>query len=159
MDVGFTAASSHTLDCIICRFLTFDLAALTGRVQPIAGAHLGEVIAAKLPVDTWLPMAGLEEADHEELLPLRACLSPPAFAEPVTQIERQYMNAPYAKPSIRFDSKVKIAPVHSDSWCDFGSRSLMGFAGWILNRSVALRCAPTFSGFSNHGLTCLAITS
>jgi len=43
------------------------------------------------------------------------------------------MNAPYAKLSIRTGSKVKIAPVHSDSQCDFWSRSLMGFAGWILN--------------------------
>jgi hypothetical protein len=46
-------------------------------------------------------------------------------------VECQYMNAPYAKPSIRSDLTVKIAPVHSDSWCDFWSRSLMGFAGWL----------------------------
>ena len=35
----------------------------------------------------------------------------------------------YAKLSIHNDSKVKIAPVHSDFLCDFGSLSLMGFAG------------------------------
>jgi iron complex outermembrane receptor protein len=35
----------------------------------------------------------------------------------------------FAKLSIHDDSKVKIAPVHSDFWCDFGSLSLMGFAG------------------------------
>ena len=35
----------------------------------------------------------------------------------------------YAKLSIHDDSKVKIAPVHSDFLCDFGSLSLMGFAG------------------------------
>jgi hypothetical protein len=30
-------------------------------------------------------------------------------------LQCQYMNAPYAKLSIRSDSTVKIAPVHSDS--------------------------------------------
>jgi crotonobetainyl-CoA:carnitine CoA-transferase CaiB-like acyl-CoA transferase len=35
----------------------------------------------------------------------------------------------FAKLSIHDDSKVKIAPVHSDFWCDFKSLSLMGFAG------------------------------
>ena len=35
----------------------------------------------------------------------------------------------YAKLSIHDDSKVKIAPVHSDFLCDFGPLSLMGFAG------------------------------
>jgi hypothetical protein len=34
-----------------------------------------------------------------------------------------------AKLSIHGDSKVKIAPVHSDFLCDFWSLSLMGFAG------------------------------
>ena len=48
------------------------------------------------------------------------------------------MNAPYAKPSIRSGLKVKIAPVHPDSWCDFWSRPLMGFADWHLNRYLAL---------------------
>ena len=35
----------------------------------------------------------------------------------------------FAKLSIHDDSKVKIAPVHSDFWCDFWPLSLMGFAG------------------------------
>ena len=69
------------------------------------------------------------------------------------------MNAPYAKPSIHFDSKVKIAPVHSEFSRDFWSLSPMGFAGWFPNCNVALLCAQSLSGFSNHGLTCLAITS
>jgi hypothetical protein len=103
--------------------------------------------------------AGLEQENHKVLNRFGPSEASQISPNRSLKVERQYMNAPYAKPSIRFDSKVKIAPVHSDSWCDFGSRSLMGFAGWILNRSVALRCAPTFSGFSNHGLTCLAITS
>jgi hypothetical protein len=44
----------------------------------------------------------------------------------------------FAKLSIHADSKVKIAPVHSDFSCDFGSRSLMGFAGRLLDCSRAL---------------------
>ena len=47
-----------------------NLLSIDARFQPIAGAHFGEVIAAKLPVDPWLPMAGLEEADHKELIPV-----------------------------------------------------------------------------------------
>ncbi len=48
--------------------------------QPIEGAHFDEVIATKLTVDPWLPMAGLEEADHQELLPVSACSGPPFFS-------------------------------------------------------------------------------
>ncbi len=44
----------------------------------------------------------------------------------------------FAKSSIHDGSKVKIAPVHSDFDCDFKLLSLMGFAGWHLNRNNAL---------------------
>ena len=44
LDVGFTAASSYTLDCITCRLLTFDLAALTDGFQPL------ESFTAKTPM-------------------------------------------------------------------------------------------------------------
>ena len=39
-DVRFTAASSHTLDCVTSRFLTFDLTALTDGFQPDGGYRL-----------------------------------------------------------------------------------------------------------------------
>lgn len=44
----------------------------------------------------------------------------------------------FAKLSIHDGSKEKIAPVHSDFECGFGPLSLMGFAGWRLNRLHAL---------------------
>ena len=59
------------------------------------------------------------------------------------------MDAPYAKRSIHDDSKVKIAPVHSDFDCSFWPLSLMGFAGRRLDRLIALwvpgllRAVPT----------------
>ena len=37
--------------------------------------------------------------------------------------------------------------------------SLMGFAGRLLNRFLALEVPQTLLGFANHGLTCLAITA
>jgi hypothetical protein len=49
------------------------------------------------------------------------------------------MDAPgFAKLSIHDDSKVKIAPVHSDFECGFWPLSLMGFADWLLYRKNAL---------------------
>jgi hypothetical protein len=72
LDVGFTAASSHTLDCIICRFLTFDLAALTGRFQPITGARFDEMVTIKPSSAPWQRMTGLEQADRNWLQPVRA---------------------------------------------------------------------------------------
>jgi len=44
----------------------------------------------------------------------------------------------FAKPSIHDDAKVKIAPVHSDCMCGAVPLSLMGCAGWLLDRSIAL---------------------
>ena len=44
----------------------------------------------------------------------------------------------FAKLSIHDGSKVKIAPVHSDFRCGFWPLSLMGFAGWRLDRLHAL---------------------
>jgi hypothetical protein len=37
--------------------------------------------------------------------------------------------------------------------------SLMECAGWHLNRFVALKSAADIMGFTNHGLTCFAITA
>ncbi len=51
---------------------TLERPSVADRFQPIEGAHFDEVIATKLTVDPWLPMAGLEEADHQELLPVTA---------------------------------------------------------------------------------------
>ncbi|MBC7484115.1 MAG: hypothetical protein H7337_19940 [Rhizobacter sp.] len=59
------------------------------------------------------------------------------------------MDAPYAKLSIHDGSKVKIAPVHPDFDRGFWPLSLMGFAGWRLDRLIALwvlglcRAVPT----------------
>lgn len=53
-------------------------------------------------------------------------------------VPHPYMNAPYASLSIHDNAKVKIAPVHSDCECSFWLRSLMGSAGWRLDRLHAL---------------------
>jgi hypothetical protein len=50
----------------------------------------------------------------------------------------------FAKLSIDDDAKVKIAPVHSDFICGFLPLSLMGYAGWRLNRSIALLVLRNF---------------
>jgi hypothetical protein len=44
----------------------------------------------------------------------------------------------FAKLSVRDGSKEKIAPVHSDFCCETSSLSLMGSAGWRLDRLHAL---------------------
>ena len=59
-------------------------------------------------------------------------------AHETTRDQPTYMNAPYASLSIHDNAKVKIAPVHSDCECSFWLRSLMGSAGWRLDRLHAL---------------------
>ncbi|WP_169208727.1 hypothetical protein [Aromatoleum petrolei] len=64
-----------------------------------------------------------------------------------------------AKRSLGDGSKVKIAPVHSDFRCETCSLSLMGCAGRRRDPLHALWVPRPASGFANHGLTCLAITT
>ena len=64
----------------------------------------------------------------------------------------------FAKLSVHDNEKVKIAPVHPD-FSAVLPLSLMGFAGWFLERQIALDRALHISDLTNHGLTCLAITA
>jgi hypothetical protein len=50
-----------------------------------------------------------------------------------------YMDAPFAKLSFREDMQARIAPVHSDFFCETSSLSLMGSADRRLNRLHALK--------------------
>jgi hypothetical protein len=57
---------------------------------------------------------------------------------PGSQAESVHGRPQFAKPSVHDDAKVKIAPVHSDFVCGCLPLSLMGYAGWRLDRSIAL---------------------
>ena len=52
----------------------------------------------------------------------------------------------FAKLSVHDGLKVKIAPVHPDFACGSWPLSLMGFAGWLLNRYRRTRGAPEHIG-------------
>ncbi len=70
-----------------------------------------------------------------------------------------YMDAP-GLPSFQF-VKARRSRLHPyiRTVCAATPLSLMEFAGWRLNRHSRTSRAPDISGFANHGLTWLAITS
>lgn len=47
----------------------------------LEGARFGELLATKLPVDSCLPMSGLEQADRNWLQPVLACKSPRTYGK------------------------------------------------------------------------------
>jgi hypothetical protein len=72
---------------------------------------------------------------------------------------RRTWTPPFVKLSIHDGGKERIAPVHPDFGCGFWPLSLMGFAGWRLDRLHALWVPRLARALPTTVWTCLAITS